>query len=154
MTYAANAIESVRDSAQARAAKLSEKDPLRARLQQLSADCDTLRSKIVATKEGGMITGEERIREHLGTLYGNVNQYEGKPSDTQVARTAALGRELEDVIAEFHKLTDQQLPAINAGLKKKKLEAISVPTEADWEKKHQQEGSSGKSATAEFREMD
>jgi photosystem II stability/assembly factor-like uncharacterized protein len=154
MTYAANAIESVRDSAQGRAAKLAEKDPLRARLQQLSANCDALRSKIVATKEGGMITGEERIREHLGTLYGNVNQYEGKPSDAQAARTAALGRELEDVILDFHKLTDQQLPAINAGLKKKKLEAISVPSEADWDKQHQQEGSSGKSAAAEFRETD
>ena len=62
------AIEGVRDAANARAAKLTEKDPLRKQLQQLAADCDALRSKIVATKEGGMITGEERIRELLGQL--------------------------------------------------------------------------------------
>ena len=33
--------------------------------------------KIVATKEGGAITGEERIREHLDLLYGAVNGWEG-----------------------------------------------------------------------------
>jgi photosystem II stability/assembly factor-like uncharacterized protein len=153
MSYAASAIGSVHDSAGARVAKLTEKDPLRARLRQLSDECEKLRSKIVATKEGGMITGEERIREHLGTLYGNVNNYEGRPGDYQVARAASLGRELEDVIVDFHKLTDQQLSTINSGLKKKKLEAITVPTEAEWEKR-QQEASSGKTAAADFRETD
>jgi len=29
-----------------------------------------------------------------------------------------------------------------------------VPTEADWEKQHRQEGSSGKLAAAELRELD
>ena len=37
-----------------------------------SAQVDDLRKKIVATKEGGMITGEERLREFLADLYGNV----------------------------------------------------------------------------------
>ena len=153
MSYAASAIGSVRDSANARAAKLSEKDPLRARLQQLADDCEKLRSRIVATKEGGMITGEERIREHLGELYGNVNIYEGRPGDYQASRAASLGRELEDVIVDFRKLTDQQLPTINTSLKKKKLDTVTVPTEAEWEKR-QQEGSPGKSAIAELRETD
>jgi photosystem II stability/assembly factor-like uncharacterized protein len=153
MSYAARAIGSVRDSAAARTAKLTEKDPLRARLQQLSDECEKLRSRIVATKEGGMITGEERIREHLGELYGNVNSYEGRPGDYQVARAASLGRELEDVIVDFRKLTDRQLPAINTALKRKKLEAITVPTETEWQKR-QQEGPSGEAATAELRETD
>jgi hypothetical protein len=141
MSYATSAIMGVRDEAASRAARLKENDPLRARLQQLSQQADALRSKIVATKEGGMITGEERIRELLGSLYGNVNQYEGRPSDAQVARTAALGHELEDVIVDFRKLTDKELPAINASLRKKKLEPISVLSEADWEKQSQEEGS-------------
>ena len=107
---------------------------------------ENLRSKIVATKEGGAITGEERIREHLGVLYGDVNGYEGRPTDYQVARAESLGHELEDVIADFRKLTDKELPEINAGLKKKKLEAISVLSEADWRKQHEE--SSAKSAGA------
>ena len=141
MSYAASAIMGVRDDAAARAAKLKETDPLRARLRQLSQQADGLRAKIVATKEGGMITGEERIRELLGKLYGDVNGYEGRPSDSQVARTAALGHELEDVIVDFRKLTDKELPALNPQLRKKKLEPISVVSEADWEKQSQGEGS-------------
>jgi hypothetical protein len=134
MTYGVAAIEGVRDAATARAAKLPEKDPLRKQLQKLAADCDVLRSKIVATKEGGMVTGEERIRELLGQLYGAVTGYDGKPTDYQVARTESLGHELQDVIDDFQKLSQKELAGINAGLKKKKLEAIRVLAEADWQK--------------------
>ena len=86
MSYAVSAIEAARSAAAARSAKLAEKDPLRGRLRQLSTNLDSLRSRIVATKEGGAITGEERIRELLGSLYGSVNGYEGRPADYQVAR--------------------------------------------------------------------
>jgi hypothetical protein len=127
-------------------AKLSEKDPLRKQLQDLAAKCDELRSKIVATKEGGMITGEERIRELLGQLYGTVNGYEGRPADYQTARADSLAHELEDVIGDFQKLTQKELSGINAGLKKKKAESIPVLTEADWRKKREAEGSSGAGA--------
>jgi photosystem II stability/assembly factor-like uncharacterized protein len=150
MTYAVEAIEGVRNAANERAAKLPEKDPLRKQLQDLAAKCDELRSKIVATKEGGMITGEERIREHLGQLYGDVNGYEGRPADYQAARADSLAHELQDVIGDFHKLTDKELPGINAGLKKKKAEPISVLTEADWQKKRAAEGGSGMAAGLKF----
>jgi photosystem II stability/assembly factor-like uncharacterized protein len=153
MTYAVDAIEGVRDAANARAAKLPDKDPLRAKLQHLSSESDALRSKIVATKEGGAITGEERIREHFGELYGDVNQYDGRPTKEQTEREDTLNRDLEDVLADFKKLTDSELSAINAGLKRKKLEAISVLSEADWTKSHEG-GSSGKSSMATFREVD
>ena len=135
MTFGVEAIEGVRDGAGARVAKLGAKDPLRQQLQKLATDCDALRSKIVATKEGGMITGEERIRELLGQLYGAVTGYDGKPTDYQIARTESLGHELQDVIDDFQKLAQKDLPGINAGLKKKKLDAIAVLVEADWQKK-------------------
>jgi hypothetical protein len=134
MTWSVESIEGVRNAANERAAKLPEKDPLRS---------DELRSKIVATKEGGMITGEERIREHLGQLYGAIDSYEGRPADYQVARTESLGHELQDVIDDFQKLTQKELPGLNAGLKKKKLDAISVLAEADWQKKREAEAGSG-----------
>jgi photosystem II stability/assembly factor-like uncharacterized protein len=138
MTYSVDAIEGVRDAAKARSAKLAEKDPLRKQLQQLVTDCDALRSKIVATKEGGMITGEERIREHLGQLYGAITAYDGKPTEYQIARTESLGHELEDVLNDFQKLAKKDLPAINAGLKKKKMDAIVVLAEPDWQKKKEE----------------
>ena len=143
MTYGVDAIEGVRNDASARAAKLAGKDPLRAQLQALAAKCDELRGKLVATKEGGAITGEERIRELLGQLYGAVNSYEGRPGDYQAARADSLGHELEDVVTDFRKVTDQQLPGINRGLKSKKAEPITVLAESDWQAKHSGGGGAG-----------
>ena len=159
MTYGVEAIEGVRDGANARAAKVPEKELLHKQLQQLAADCDKLRSKIVATKEGGMITGEERIRELLGQLYGAVTGYDGKPTDYQVGRTESLGHELQDVIDDFQNLTQKELTVVNAGLKKKKLEAIPVLAEAVWQKKKAAEsaaasGAGMRAAAIRVREMD
>jgi photosystem II stability/assembly factor-like uncharacterized protein len=150
MTYAVAAIEGVRNGANDRAAKLAEKDPLKKQLQDVAAKCDRLRGKIVATKEGGMVTGEERIRELLGQLYGTVNGYEGRPSEYQAARADSLAHELEDVITDFHKVTQKELVTVNAELKKKKAEAISVLSEEDWQKRRAAEGSSGASAGMRF----
>jgi photosystem II stability/assembly factor-like uncharacterized protein len=150
MTYAVDSIEGVRNAANARAAKLAEKDPLRKQLQDLATKSDELRGKIVATKEGGMITGEERIRELLGQLYGEVNGYEGRPAEYQAARSDSLAHELEDVIGDFQKLTQKELASINPGLKRKKAEAITVLQEADWQKKREAEGSSGAAAGMRF----
>jgi hypothetical protein len=140
MTWGVEAIEGVRNAANARAVKLPEKDPLRKQLQQFAGDCDELRAKIVATKEGGMITGEERIRELIGELYGNVTGYDGRPADYQVARTESLGHELQDVIDNFQKLTQKDLPGINGSLKKKKMEMIVVPSETEWRNKKSASG--------------
>jgi hypothetical protein len=154
MTWGVEAIEAVRNAANARAAKLPEKDPLRKQLQQLAADCDALRSKIVATKEGGMITGEERIRELLGELYGNVTGYDGRPTDYQVRRAESLGHELQDVIDDFQKLTQKDLPGINSSLKKEKMETIAVLSETDWQKKKTASGEvAGSAALQESDDM-
>jgi photosystem II stability/assembly factor-like uncharacterized protein len=136
MTWAVDNIIAVRDSAQKSAAKLPEADPLRVKLMALSDSADKIRAKIVATKEGGMITGEERLREFLAEIYGDVTSYDGRPTDSQAARGDVLGRELEDVIHEFTDLTKQQLPDLNRGLQAKKLAPIAMITEEDWRKTH------------------
>jgi hypothetical protein len=109
---------------------------LRPQLQQLSEAADQIRSKIVATKEGGMITGEERLREFLGGLYSDVNGYEGRPTDSQAARADVLARELEDVIRELTELANRQLPALNQALASKRLGAIRMMPEAEWLRTH------------------
>ncbi len=65
---------------------------------------DDVKKKIVATKEGGAITGEERIREHLDRVYGALMSWEGKPASYLVERVEVLRRELADVATEFEKL--------------------------------------------------
>ncbi len=140
MSYAVASITSVRDSAQERAAKLPQDDPMRKSLQQLADQADELRSRIVTTKEGGAVTGEIRIREYTTEVYGDVNAYEGRPTNEEAARTDALGHELEDVIKDFDQLTSSQLPRINAGLKKKKLEPIEPLSQQQWDKMHAEGG--------------
>jgi photosystem II stability/assembly factor-like uncharacterized protein len=61
-------LSAVRMQADADSAKLGEKDALRGQLAQLGDKADAIRKKIVATKQGGAITGEERLREHADTL--------------------------------------------------------------------------------------
>ena len=136
MSWVVDAIVEVRDEANQRAAKIPTSDALHSKLNSLAASSDQLRAKIVATKEGGAITGEERLREYVTNVYGDVNSYDGRPTDAQIARTDALGRELEDVIKEFQKLTADQLPGINAALGKQKLSPIQVIPEAEWQTKH------------------
>jgi photosystem II stability/assembly factor-like uncharacterized protein len=135
MSFAVERINGVRLALDARAAKLPPNDPLAARLRAASAQVDELRRKIVATKEGGAITGEERLRENLAELYGNVNGYEGRPAQTQVDRADAIGRELADVVKDFDAWLAKELPGINAALSGKGLEPITPLTRAEWEKK-------------------
>ena len=109
---------------------LPESDPLRAQLASLSDKADTIRKQIVATKEGGAITGEERLREHMDQLYGALMSYEGKPAATLIAYTGALDRELGDVEGAFAKLQQGDLAAANAALKAKGLPEIALPDHA------------------------
>jgi photosystem II stability/assembly factor-like uncharacterized protein len=139
MTFAVDSMVHVRNAAADRLAKLRANDPLRKKLQDFSQSADGFRSKIVATKEGGAITGEERIREFMTEVYGDITSYDGRPTDSQIARADALARELQDVVTDFNKFTTQQLPAINAGLKKKKLDPIQPITQQEWDKAHADE---------------
>ena len=96
MSFAVDKINQMRLALDERASKLAPDDPLRKRLRDASLQVDELRKKIVATKEGGAITGEERLREYLTELYTNVVFYEGRPPQTQAERADALARELDE----------------------------------------------------------
>jgi photosystem II stability/assembly factor-like uncharacterized protein len=122
MTSVVDKMNDVRGSLDDRGTGLAHVDTLLHALQRGSAQVDTMRKKIVATKEGGMITGEERLRENLATLYGSVVGYEGAPTEMQVARTSAIGRELGDVSKEFDRWIQIELPKIN-----KMLEGRGLP---------------------------
>ncbi len=128
------------------AGKLKDGDALKQRLTKLAADSDAIRKKVVATKEGGAITGEERLREFLAGLYGDVNSYDGKPTDEQVARADVLHRELEDVIQEFNHLMSPQLSSLNQQLAAKKLQPITLITEPEWQKQQDTAETGGSSS--------
>jgi photosystem II stability/assembly factor-like uncharacterized protein len=153
MTYTVDRINGIRLGLDERAAKLSAEDPLRGRLQAASAQVDELRKKVVATTEGGAITGEERLREYMTDLYGNVVFYEGRPSQTQLERTDALAHELSDVSKDFDVWTARELTGLNSELSRKKLEPLRLISREDWEKLSAQKSSSTAPASA-MRERD
>ncbi len=111
-------------------------------LADLAAKTETMRQKIVATKEGGAITGEERIREKTTELYGEILNYGGRPADYQTARIDSLTRELADVAAEFDSLATKELPAVNKLLSQKKLEPIKPIDRKAWDAADSDSGSS------------
>jgi hypothetical protein len=108
-------------------AALPEGDPLRKNVSDFDQKVDAVRKKIVATTEGGAITGEERLREHTDQLYGALLSYEGKPGGYQIAYIDALKRELADVTKEFEQLLAQDLPGLNESLKSKGQQPIQPP---------------------------
>lgn len=134
MTFAVDRINGVRLALEERASKLPAGDPLAARLRAASAAADELRRKIVATREGGMITGEERLREFLSDLYGNVNFYEGRPAQTQVERADALAREVSDVVRDFDAWAGREMSGLNSALAAKQLPPVPMLTREEWEK--------------------
>jgi photosystem II stability/assembly factor-like uncharacterized protein len=134
MSYDVDNISSVSGEFIDRAEKLAANDPLRQKLTELVGKADTIRKKIVATKEGGAITGELRIREKTTELYGNLVFYEGRPADYQIARIASLRHELDDVVGEFDAFMAKDVHDVNQALTKKKLEPIHPLARSDWDK--------------------
>ena len=109
-----------------RAASLKGVPAARDALQSFSNRLEALRKQVVATKEGGAITGEERLREHLDHAYGALLSYEGRPPAYQVERVAVLERELAEVEADSKRLAEGDLPALNQLLRQAGAEPIAA----------------------------
>jgi hypothetical protein len=119
-------INAVRGAAQQYAAAAAAPADVKAAAAQLSGKADELRKQIVATKEGGAITGEERLREHADDVYGAINSVEDRPTNYQMARIDALDRELKDVEAQWTAFQAGDLPGFNAKLKAANLPPLTV----------------------------
>lgn len=128
MSKLTDRIDGARAALDARGKALKEGDALAARLRAAESKLAAAKTKIVATKEGGAITGEERIREHLDLLYGALLSWEGRPARYQVARIEALGRELADVTAELDAIVGGDLRALDAELRGRGM--APIPTTA------------------------
>jgi len=92
----------------------------------LTAKADALRKEIVATTEGGAITGEERLREHTDQIYGAITGVEDRPTAYQLARIDALDHELKDVEGQWAALQAGDVAAFNAKLKAANLPPVTI----------------------------
>src|SRR6185503_7452577 len=95
----------VRDQANARAAKLSGAD--KKRFTSFASKLDETYKTLVATKEGGWLSGEEQLRERIGSLYGAVNSFDGRPTDNQIDETEVIAGELASKASWFDGLANE-----------------------------------------------
>jgi len=134
MTYLVDKINGVRSDLDSRSKDLTVGLAISNQLKSASDEADVIRKEIVATKEGGMITGEERLREYLCELYNNVVFYDGPPTQTEIERTDALKGELSDVSKKFDNWITKNLNTVNSSLSAKELKPITILTREEWEK--------------------
>jgi hypothetical protein len=129
-------------------------DPLQRRLADFDGELDALRKRIVATTEGGAITGEERLREHTDQLYGAITSWDGPPSRYQLDNLEALRGELGDIAAKFEQLTAKQLPSINKALSGAGARALEVPPQSAFEDTAPGRGGGGRAGSPQDPDAD
>jgi photosystem II stability/assembly factor-like uncharacterized protein len=124
MSKLTDRINGARGAITARLAGLPQGDALASKLQLADQKLEAAKKQIVATKEGGAITGEERIREHLDELYGALITWEGRPARYQAERIDVLKRELADAEKEVDAVVQSQIRPLDGELRGRKLEPI------------------------------
>ncbi len=106
----------------------------RASSNRWPARCESFRATLVATGEGGWLSGEEQLREKLAKLYGGVNGYDGRPTQAQTDQVKVLGSQLEKAEARLEALKSGEVAAVNRALKKRKLDPLKPKSREEWEK--------------------
>lgn len=135
LTYIVDSTVGLRDQARQRSREASDAQ-LKVELDKLANSLEDFRATLVAVKEGGMITGEKKLRENLGELYGGVNSFSGRPTQSQIERTAVFKKQLLDAAAKLESLTSS-LPQLNSALQSQKLEPLKLLTPEAWNKTQQ-----------------
>ena len=134
LTYIVDATNDLRDQVKQRRGAASDAK-VKEQLGDLSQKLDDFRSTLVSVKEGGMITGEKKLRENLGELYGGVNAYSGRPTQSQIDDVPVLKKKLDDAGTQFQTITTSELPRINGTLQGNKLELLKATSREEWDKK-------------------
>ncbi len=143
LTFLADRVTDLRDQAGGRLAELDGRN--RRQVEELVDSLEKLHGTLVVAEDGGWISGKEQLRERLGSLYGAVTSYEGRPSQSQLQRMQQLQAELAAADSRFQELTGR-LTDINRALEKQGLDPLEVLTQEHWLQR--QEGRGGSPAAA------
>ncbi len=132
LTYVVEAVVDLRDQARERADSVG--GGTAGRLNDYADDLEEFRASVVSTGEEGLFSSEEQLREKLGGLYGAVNGYAGRPTDSELGRMENLGAELGEAEAQFAELTgEDKLSDLNSRLEREGMELLELKTLEAWE---------------------
>jgi len=127
MKVVVDRIVALRDQAEARAKEAKDRK-LAAALEKFAADLEVARNRYVPLKSTGGITGEERLREHLGSVYQSVTGYPGPPAQSWLDRIDALKKDIAVADRETDALIGGQAAKLNPKLRAARLALLEPPT--------------------------
>lgn len=135
LTFQVDRILDLQRQASAGVEKLAKGNAARRKLETFSGGLEKIRATLVATRPG-QLTGEEQIRERIGTLYGGVNGYDGRPTKSQLDRMAALEKELDAAVARLDAFLARELPAASGALPKDAA-PLKALTREEWDRRQE-----------------
>jgi photosystem II stability/assembly factor-like uncharacterized protein len=137
LAFVKAAVSDARDQAADRLKKLKPEDPLLKQVTALKSKLDGLEKEIIPTGDPGamaQITGEVRLREDIGEIYGDVSLYAGRPTQSQIDRTEALAQRVEAVNHSYNEIA-ATFGTVNDSLKSQKLNPIRALTKEEFDKR-------------------
>jgi photosystem II stability/assembly factor-like uncharacterized protein len=138
MTWLSDEMIAGRDQARALAKDAPKTDPLAKRATAFADSLESIRKIMVATREGGRFTGEVQLRERMGTLYGAVNGFDGRPTQSQIDFTDVLESQYKDVRGRFDRVTGSDLTALNTQIQSGGKTPIALLSFDDWKAKQKE----------------
>jgi photosystem II stability/assembly factor-like uncharacterized protein len=147
MTWISDVASSAGKAATAHAERLGKRDALATKLTKLAGRLTAFVDSLAATSEAGWLSGDERLREKMGNLFGEVNRFDGRPTASQAENAAELLGDLTVAEAKFATLRDQDIAAANKELAAKKLDPLPTPAFEDWKAKQDGGGAKGAALT-------
>lgn len=133
LSYLVESAIAVRDKARDAAKGMAKGDKLTKSLEDLAKKYDDYQRGLVASEESTMfIPSEEKLREKLSELFSALVFYEGRPTQTQLDRTASLMAQLSDARSAHEALAAADLARVNDALKKKGVDPISLQSREEW----------------------
>jgi hypothetical protein len=146
LTYVVDSLIDLEEKAKSHAEELGGSGRLATRLESYSKELEDLRGSLVSTSKAGCISGDEKLREKMGNVYGAVNGYDGRPTQSQLDRTLVLAGKLEAGEELFKTLTTSStVTSLNSQLEDRGLEQLEVMSREAWDEK-QEEGGAGSTA--------
>ena len=101
------------------------------KLQALYDKTDKFHKTLVAAKKG-WITGEEKLREKLGEIYGFILFYRGKPTDSQISRLNDIEKEISEIENKLKIIKENDLKKINMILSESGKEEIKLTSKEEF----------------------
>lgn len=120
---------------QSRVLASSANGKIQSHLEQIAGKMDEKHKSISATKYG-RITGEVRMRDRIADVYSGIMSYQGRPTDTQIARLTDMEIKVGDLEKEMTAFKESDLVKLNKKLEKSGLSPVNLtPLEEFREKK-------------------